>query len=69
MQLYKNDQEFRDAIIAASNYYHISPSIVENDYFKEDYETVTLVLLNENVSYEDSILAVKQIADDSLFGE
>lgn len=43
--------------------------IIENDYFKEDYETVTLVLLNENVSYEDSILAVKQIADDSLFEE
>ncbi len=32
MQLYKNEQEFRDAIIAASNYYHISPSIVEKDY-------------------------------------
>ncbi len=28
MQLYKNEQEFRDAIVAASNYYHISPSIV-----------------------------------------
>ncbi len=43
--------------------------IVENDYFKVDYESVTSVLLNEKVSYNDAIFAIKQIADDSLFEE
>ncbi len=45
MQLYKNEQEFRDAIVAASNYYHISPSIVEKDYFV----TVVLNKLKEHI--------------------
>lgn len=43
--------------------------IIENNYFKDDYETVTSMLLNENVNYEDTILAVKQLANDSLFEE
>ncbi len=43
--------------------------IVTTDYFKDDYESVTSLLLNEKVSYEDAILAIKQIADDSLFNE
>ncbi len=43
--------------------------IIKTDYFKGDYESVTSVLLNEKVSYEDAILAVKQIAEDSLFEE
>lgn len=43
--------------------------IIESDYFKEDYESVTSILLNEKVSYEDAIMAVKQIADDPLFEE
>ncbi len=43
--------------------------IIKTDYFKGDYEAVTSVLLNEKVSYEDAIVAVKQVAEDSLFEE
>ncbi len=43
--------------------------IIETNYFKRDYESVTSILLNEKVSYEDAILSIRQIAADSLFGE
>ena len=38
MELYKKQEDFRDAIAAAANYFHVSPAIIEKDYF------VTLVL-------------------------
>lgn len=38
MKLYDRKEDFRDAVIAASSFYHISPAIVEKDYF------VTIVL-------------------------
>ena len=41
--------------------------IIETDYFRKDYEDVTASLLNEDVSYESAICAVKEIADDELF--
>ena len=40
MELYKSRQEFQDAVIAVADYYHISPAIVEKDYF------VSIVLMN-----------------------
>lgn len=41
--------------------------IIDTDYFKDDYESVTSVLLNEKVNYEMAISAIKRIAEDSLF--
>ena len=38
MKLYDRKEDFRDAVIAASSFYHVSPAIVEKDYF------VTIVL-------------------------
>ena len=35
MELYKSEQEFRDAVIAASGYYRVSPAIVEKYGLKE----------------------------------
>ena len=45
----------------------ILDQIVGSEYFKKDYENVTAALLNENVSYDEAILSVKEIAEDSLF--
>ena len=33
MELYESKQDFLDAVIAASNAYHVSPAIIEKDYF------------------------------------
>ena len=33
MKLYKNEEDFRDAVIAAANHFHVNPAIVEKDYF------------------------------------
>lgn len=38
MKLYDRKEDFRDAVIAASSFYHVNPAIVEKDYF------VTIVL-------------------------
>lgn len=38
MKLYNSKDDYRDAVIAASNYYRVSPAIVEKDYF------VTIIL-------------------------
>ncbi len=43
--------------------------IIEKEYYRKDYESVTSALLNEDVSYENAISTLKRIAEDSLFDE
>ena len=43
--------------------------IVKTGIYKEDYQTITSLLLNEPVSYETAILAIQKIADSGIFEE
>ena len=39
----------------------------DEDAYKQDYETITSLLLEEKVTYKDVVKALKQIADSGLF--
>jgi hypothetical protein len=41
--------------------------IVEEEVFREDYETLTSELLEERISYEESITAIKEIIKSEYF--
>ena len=41
--------------------------IVENDVYKEDYENITTRILEENVSYDTAIEAIRRIAVSGMF--
>lgn len=41
--------------------------IVEEDVYKEDYNVLTVKLLEDKVAYEEVILSVKRIADSGIF--
>ena len=41
--------------------------IIDEDAYKQDYETITSLLLEEKVTYKDVVKALKQIADSGLF--
>ena len=43
--------------------------LVDNEIYKEDYETITGRLLEEQISYETAIDAVRKIADSKVFDE
>lgn len=43
--------------------------IVRKDVYKEDYNYLTVNLLEEDVSYEEALTAIKQIADSGMFAE
>lgn len=42
--------------------------ILENEIYKQDYETITKKLLFENVPYETAITGLKTIVESNLFG-
>lgn len=41
--------------------------LVENEIYKEDYENITARILEEDVSYDEAIKAVKKIAASGMF--
>ncbi|WP_455720850.1 nucleotidyl transferase AbiEii/AbiGii toxin family protein [Agathobacter sp.] len=41
--------------------------LIENEIYKEDYENITTRILEENVSYEVAIEAVREIAKSGMF--
>ena len=41
--------------------------LVENEIYKDDYQTITSRILEEDVSYEVAIEAVKTIAASGIF--
>lgn len=41
--------------------------LIENEIYKEDYETITARILEEDVSYDVAIEAVKKIAASGMF--
>lgn len=41
--------------------------LVDNDVYKSDYETITTRILEEEVSYETTVEAVKTIAESGMF--
>lgn len=41
--------------------------IIDEDAYKQDYETITSLLLEEKVTYKDVVKALKQIVDSGLF--
>ena len=43
--------------------------IIENNVYKSDYESITLRLLEEPVSYETAVDAIKSIAKTGAFDE
>ena len=42
--------------------------IIAEKAYQSDYETLTVQLLNEKVSYNTTISTLKQIADSKIFG-
>lgn len=43
--------------------------LIDNDVYKSDYETITTRILDEEVSYETAVEAVKKIAESGMFEE
>ncbi|MCD8130797.1 MAG: nucleotidyl transferase AbiEii/AbiGii toxin family protein [Lachnospiraceae bacterium] len=43
--------------------------IEKRDVYKEDYNVLTVRLLNESVSYEDTLMVIRKIAESGFFGE
>ncbi len=43
--------------------------LIQNDIYKEDYDSITSRILEENVRYETAIMAVKSLADSGIFDE
>lgn len=41
--------------------------LIENEIYKDDYEKITARILEENVSYETAIEAVRKIAESGMF--
>jgi len=41
--------------------------IVESNFFKKDYEDITLALLKTKVSYDEAIEAIKDLSEGNLF--
>ena len=41
--------------------------LIENEVYKEDYENITARILEEDVSYDVAIEAVKKIAESGMF--
>ena len=41
--------------------------LIENEIYKEDYENITVRILEEDVSYNVAIEAVKKIAASGMF--
>lgn len=41
--------------------------LIENEIYKEDYETITARILEEDVSYDVAIEAVKKIVASGMF--
>lgn len=55
---------------SAQSEVHVSEMLtfmIENEIYKDDYEKVTARILEENVSYETAIEAVKKIAASGMF--
>ena len=55
---------------SAQSEVHVSEMLtflIENEIYKDDYEKVTVRILEENVSYETAIEAVKKIAASGMF--
>ena len=69
MELYKNYEEFQDVIAAASNYYHVSPAIVEKDYFvtvilEKLNDTIPGVLFKGGTSLSKCFKVIKRFSED-----
>ena len=56
--LHENKNDFADTINLASE---------RNGVFKEDYRSITSRILEEPISYETAIQAVKKIAESGCF--
>ena len=41
--------------------------LIENEVYKEDYENITARILEEGVSYDVAIEAIKKIAESGMF--
>lgn len=48
---------------------NVIKEFIGNEFFKDDYEKVTLPLLSKNVQYNDAIEALKEISNLDLFAE
>ena len=44
-------------------------NLIENEIYKDDYDSITSRILEEDVRYETAIIAVKRLADSGMFKE
>jgi hypothetical protein len=44
-------------------------NLIENEIYKDDYDSITSRILEEDVRYETAIMAVKSLADSGMFKE
>ncbi len=67
----REDRKTNDRCISAKYGYDVNATlkeIVDSDFFKSDYNSVTMLLLTKSVNYETSINAIEEIIKSNLFG-
>ena len=66
----RNDRQANKTCVSAQPGVSVSDvlnKIVEEEYFKKDYEEVTEALLVEKVKYDEAILSIKEIVESKIF--
>ena len=77
--LHKNKEEFLNAVDLAAERFHILPEVAEKDYYvtmilrrlaeRLDFVVFNSRILEERVSYETAIQAIKAAAESGMFEE
>jgi hypothetical protein len=83
MPLIKFDKEFKKLVTDVRNERCKSPicisaipeinintildEIIQNNTYREDYNKLTVQLLGENITYDETIISLKEIIDHKIF--
>lgn len=65
--LHNEQSLFEQVILRVSEDTGIEASIIEKDYYRQDYEDITAKILFEEVSYETAVTALKKIIASGIF--
>lgn len=60
----------KKSCVSASSTYNVNSTlkkIIDEEFYKKDYQEITAKLLYDNVSYEDAILIIDLIIDSNIF--
>ena len=66
----RSDRKNNDRCVSAKDGYDINKTlqkIIDDEYYKHDYESVTMLLLTKIVDYNTSVSVIKAIIDSKLF--